>query len=59
MYRYEVLYKENGIWKNRGFGYRDQFDKFVTRLMNNPVKYTYVETIDATVSGGSREVLRG
>ena len=59
MYRYEVLYKENGIWKNRGFGYRDKFDKFVTRLMNNPVRYTYVETFDATVSCGSREVLIG
>lgn len=27
MYRYEVSYREDGILKNRGFGYKDDFDR--------------------------------
>ena len=58
MWRYEVLYRDNGIWKNKGFGYRDKFEKFVNRLMNNPARYTYIETFDATVPHGYKEILR-
>lgn len=52
MWRYEVSYRDNGILKNRGFGYRDAFEKFVGRLLKNPGRYTKVRTFDATVPGG-------
>jgi len=52
MYRYEVSYRDNGILKNKGFGYKDQFDKFVNKLLRNTSRYTEVRTADHTVSGG-------
>ena len=52
MWRYEVSYRDNGILKNKGFGYKDQFDKFVNKLLRNTSRYTEVRTIDCTVPGG-------
>ena len=58
MWRYEVLYIDNGITKGKGFGYKDKFDRFVTKLMKNPTRYTYVKTFNADIPGGGNEVLR-
>lgn len=33
MHAYEVCYRENGLFKIRGFKYEDQFNKFITRMM--------------------------
>ena len=33
MYAYEVCYRENGLYKFRGFKYEDQFNKFIARMM--------------------------
>ena len=52
MWRYEVSYRDNGILKNKGFGYKDKFDKFVAKLFANPTRYTEVRTIDCTVPHG-------
>lgn len=52
MYRYEVSYRDNGILKNKGFGYKDKFEKFVNKLLRNTSRYTEVRTIDATVPDG-------
>ena len=52
MWRYEVSYRDNGILKNKGFGYKDQFDKFVNKLLRNTSRYTEVITADHTVPGG-------
>lgn len=52
MWRYEVSYRDNGILKNKGFGYKDQFDKFVNKLLRNTSRYTKVRTADHTVPGG-------
>ena len=58
MWRYEVMYIDNGITKGKGFGYKDKFDRFVEKLMKNPGRYTYVCTFNADVPGGLKEVLR-
>ena len=52
MWRYEVSYRDNGILKNKGFGYRDKFEKFVNKLLKNPSRYTNIRTIDCTVPNG-------
>lgn len=52
MWRYEVSYRDNGILKNKCFGYKDKFDKFVKRLLRNPNRYTEIRTFDATVPNG-------
>lgn len=52
MWRYEVSYRDNGILKNKGFGYNDKFNKFVAKLLANPARYTEVRTIDCTVPYG-------
>ena len=33
MYAYEICYRGNGIYKAKGFKYRDQFDRFIARMM--------------------------
>ena len=45
-------YRDNGILKNKGFGYKDKFEKFVNKLLRNTSRYTEVRTIDCTVPGG-------
>lgn len=45
MWKYEVLYRENGILKNRGFGYEDQFNKFLGKL-SKKANVQIVETFD-------------
>ncbi len=52
MWRYEVSYRDNGILKNKGFGYRDKFEKFLARIRKNPSRYTEIRTLDNTVKGG-------
>lgn len=52
MWRYEVSYRDNGILKNKGFGYKDKFEKFVNKLLKNTSRFTEVRTADHTVSGG-------
>ena len=32
MYAYEISYRENGIYKFRGFKYRDLYEKALARL---------------------------
>ena len=32
MWRYEVLYREDGITKYKGFGYKDKFERFLNRM---------------------------
>lgn len=34
MTAYGIQYRENGLVKNRGFKYRDQFEKALVKLMN-------------------------
>ena len=45
MYRYEVTYREKGIYKGKGFKYRDQFDRFMAKALRNPNRYTEVRVI--------------
>ena len=52
MHRYEISYRDNGILKNRGFGYKDKFDRFLSRLLKNPARYTEIRTLDNTVPHG-------
>jgi len=51
MWRYEVSYRDNGILKNKGFGYKVRFEKFVQKLLENPSRFTEIRTIDCTVPG--------
>ena len=46
MCRYEISYRDNGILKNKGFGYRDKFEKFLARLLKNPSRYSEIRTYD-------------
>lgn len=32
MYAYEISYRENGLYKFRGYGYRDQYERALARL---------------------------
>ena len=52
MWRYEISYRDNGILKNKGFGYKEDFDKFLSRLFKKPSRYTHIRTLDNTVPYG-------
>ena len=54
MWRYEVMYIDNGITKGKGFGYEDKFNRFVEKLMKNPARYTYVKVFNNAVVDGER-----
>jgi len=32
MWAYEIMWREEGILRNKGFKYRDQFDRFLRKL---------------------------
>ena len=49
MWRYEVSSRDNGILKNKGFGYRVRFEKFIAKLLNNPERFSEIRTLDNTV----------
>ena len=49
MWRYEVSYRDNGIFKNKGFGYKDKFEKFVNKLLKKPSRYTNIRVLDGDI----------
>lgn len=49
MWRYEVSYIDNGVLKGKGFGYRDQFEKFVNKLLKKPSRYTNIRVFDGDI----------
>ena len=49
MWRYEVSYRDYGILKNKGFGYKVRFEKFISKLLNNPERFSEIRTLDNTV----------
>lgn len=52
MWRYEVSYRDNGIIKHKGFGYKEKFDRFVNKLLSNSSRFTEIRTLDCTVPHG-------
>lgn len=52
MWRYEVSYRDNGIIKHKGFGYKEKFDRFVNKLLSNTSRFTEIRTLDCTVPHG-------
>lgn len=53
MWRYEVSYREDGILKGKGFGYKDKFEKFLNRLTRK-ANVTEIRIWDNTVKGGAQ-----
>lgn len=47
MHAYEVCWRENGLMKFRGFKYRDQFDRFIARMMKK-ANVQLIESMDNT-----------
>ena len=47
MHAYEICYRENGLFKFRGFKYKDQFDRFVARMIKKP-NVQLIESMDNT-----------
>ena len=46
MYAYEICYRENGLYKARGYKYRDQYEKALARLS----KKTNVEILKTAIN---------
>ena len=46
MTRFGIQYRENGLVKNRGFKYRDQFDKALARLQGKQNVIIYKVIVD-------------
>lgn len=49
MYAYEVIYKDCGIPKGKGFKYFSDFERFILRLLKNTARYKDINVIDCSI----------